>query len=177
MQMYVSIEKKLAVLQLRSGLLPGHAEKFVTSLIQWCKEQKVSRIVSSTSSLAHQRDDKQLASSPFRYLATDGVTVGEQFTKLEKKEEFPGLYPGESPDHVFLPGSGYAKLLLKKCESSELECVIMSKFCEEGDNTRDGVELADYLNKLIGFVEGNKYTVPPSWKYLFGPPAPVEMFW
>ena len=84
---------------------------------------------------------------------------------LEQKESFPGLGPGEAPDQIFLPGSGIAKKLLGMCQDMGLEGVVLSKFCEEGDNTRDGIELADYLNKWLGWVEGEKYKVPPSWKH------------
>ena len=123
------------------------------------------------------RSDKQLTGTTLRYLATQGVQLGENFVLLEQKESFPGLGPGEAPDQIFLPGSGIAKKLLAMCQDMGLEGVVLSKFCEEGDNTRDGIELADYLNKWLGWVEGDKYKVPPSWKHLFGPPAPVEMYW
>ena len=123
------------------------------------------------------RSDKQLTGTSLRYLATPGINLGDNFVKLEQKESFPGLGPGQTPDQIFLPGSGIAKKLLVTCQDLELEGVVMSKFCEEGDNTRDGLELADYLNKWLNWVDGEKYKAPPSWKYLFGPPAPVEMYW
>ena len=124
-----------------------------------------------------RRSDKQLTGTSLRYLATQGVTLGDSFVMLEQKESFPGLVTGEVPDQIFLPGSGMAKKLLTMCQDMGLEGVVLSKFCEEGDNTREGIELADYLNKWLGWVEGEKYKVPSSWKYLFGPPAPVVIYW
>ena len=38
---------------------------------------------------------------------------------------------------VYLPGSGAATSLLKVSSQAGLEMVILSKFCEEGDNTRE----------------------------------------
>ena len=178
MQLYTHQPARLAVVQVRSGIIPGQAAHFVQDLLAWCKQSQVERVVTLTSSFAHERSDKQLTGSSLRYLATPGITLGQEFVMLEQKESFPGLVPGQPvPDQIFLPGSGMAKKLLVMCQDLGLEGVVMSKFCEEGDNTRDGIELADYLNKWLKWVEGEKYKVPPSWKYLFGPPAPVEMYW
>eukprot|EP00092_Neocalanus_flemingeri_P008357 GFUD01009011.1.p1 GENE.GFUD01009011.1~~GFUD01009011.1.p1 ORF type:complete len:249 (-),score=89.30 GFUD01009011.1:55-801(-) len=177
MQLYTHTDTKLAVVQIRSGFLPGKAHQFMADLLTWCKQQQVARVVSLTSSHAHERSDKQLTGTTLRYLATQGVQLGDNFVKLEQRESFPGLGPGEVPDQIFLPGSGIAKRLLVMCQEMGMEGVVLSKFCEEGDNTRDGIELADYLNKWLSWVEGDKYKAPPSWKHLFGPPAPVEMYW
>ena len=78
-----------------------------------------------------------------------------------------------------VPGSGIALDLFQmvKDNQSSINVVILSKFCEEGDNTRDGVELADYSNILMSWMSGTKYSVPHSWRLLFGAPAPSEMFW
>ena len=54
---------------------------------------------------------------------------------------------------------------------------VLSRFSEEGDNTRDGLELADYCNQMFKWAPKSSYCTPHSWKLLFGAPAPVEMFW
>ena len=83
------------------------------------------------------------------------------------------------PFQLYLPGSGIALELFQivKDSQSSINVVVLSKFCEEGDNTRDGVELADYSNILMSWMSGTKYSVPHSWRLLFGAPAPSEMFW
>ena len=53
----------MAMLQLRSGLLPGTSEKFCEDLVSWCVEQKMAQIVCLTSSLAHERQESQLTGS------------------------------------------------------------------------------------------------------------------
>ena len=55
--------------------------------------------------------------------------------------------------------------------------LVLSKFTEEGDNTRDGVEVADMANTALAWSPDTQYSVPHSWRMLFGAPAPVEMFW
>ena len=79
---------------------------------------------------------------------------------------------------IFLPGSGVAATLLEVWrEKGQLEVLILSKFCEEGDNSRDGMELADYCNQALGWSDEGRYRAPHSWKLLFGAPPPTEMFW
>ena len=79
---------------------------------------------------------------------------------------------------IFLPGSGVAATLLKVWrEKGKLEVLVLSKFCEEGDNSRDGIELADYCNQALGWSDDRRYRAPHSWKLLFGAPPPSEMFW
>ena len=87
-------------------------------------------------------------------------------------------YNRETLSQIFLPGSGMAARLLAVCrEEGRLQAIILSKFCEEGDNTRDGLELADYSNQVLVWAPDSKYRAPHSWKLLFGPPPPTQMFW
>ena len=78
---------------------------------------------------------------------------------------------------MYLPGSGVALDMVTAGDTAELSVVVLTRFSEEGDNTRDGVELADYSNIVLGWASDNKYSVPHSWRLLFGAPAPSEMFW
>ena len=55
MQLYTHADTKLAVLQIRSGILPGKAHQFMADILTWCKQQQVARVVSLTSSHAHER--------------------------------------------------------------------------------------------------------------------------
>ena len=55
MQLYTHHPSKLAVVQIRSGILPGRAPQFVRDILNWCKELHVSRVVTLTSSFAHER--------------------------------------------------------------------------------------------------------------------------
>ena len=78
---------------------------------------------------------------------------------------------------LYLPGSGIALELFSLAKAQGLEMLVLSKFTEEGDNTRDGVEVADMANTALAWSPDTQYSVPHSWRMLFGAPAPVEMFW
>jgi len=183
MQLYVHPESKLVVLQIRSGILPGKGSAFLTDLLEWAKENKITRLVCLTSSHAHERSDIQLRGSPLRFLASSALDkdspVPEGFTRLETKERFPGLCTEEQPEAVFIPGGGLAKRFLVGCEEKEMQGLVLLKFCAEGDNTQDAIQVADYLQQYTAWRPPtcSNYLVPPSWQHLFGPPAPQEMFW
>ena len=86
MQLYTCAPSKLALLQLRSGLMPGSSGQWCADLVTWARCVGVSRLVTLTSSLAHERQECQLTGSPFRYLATsESVTVPEGFIRLEPR--------------------------------------------------------------------------------------------
>ena len=89
MQLYIHPESKLAVVQIRSGLLPGKGGVFLSDLFQWSKEKNIARLVCLTSSHAHERSDVQLRGSPLRFLTSSALEkenpVPENFTKMETK--------------------------------------------------------------------------------------------
>ena len=91
MQLYLCAEAGLAVLQMRSGLLPGSSVALCEDLVSWAREAGVTRLVSLTSSLAHERQESQLQGPSFRYLATEGVSVPDNFVKLEPRMSLHGL--------------------------------------------------------------------------------------
>ena len=124
------------------------------------------------------------------------LDLPDNFVQLEARKSVPGVSVGDDQQvgggggggsdltnslssQIFLPGSGIAATLLKEWQEkgSELEVLVLSKFCEEGDNSRDGIELADYCNQALGWSEDARYRAPHSWKLLFGAPPPTEMFW
>lgn len=92
--------------------------------------------------------------------------------------EYLGMNIGEEGEEVFIPGGGVAKRVYETCRSQGIHLSVLLKFSSEGDNSPDGLMLADYLNQLIVFKETDKkMNIPKSWRHLFGPPAPTQMFW
>lgn len=97
--MYVSKEKKLVFLQLRSPLvkvffittnscgspvfkltlLQEHGKDFVEKLSQWIVERKFSEVVVLASLAAYERFGPQLSSGPFRYLTTSSDINQEMY--------------------------------------------------------------------------------------------------
>ena len=91
MQLYHAAEAGLAVLQVRSGLLPASSGALCEDLVSWARSQGVSRLVSLTSSLAHERQESQLRGPSCRVLATEGVSVPDNFVRLEPRMSLHGM--------------------------------------------------------------------------------------
>jgi len=77
-----------------------------------------------------------------------------------------------------IPGGGFAKNIFNFLCDANIPCIILFKFCSEGDNIADAVTLMYYLNQWINVVKANSNNLkhPPSWKYLFGKPSPYEIY-
>ena len=160
------------VLQIRSGLLPGKGGAFLTDLLDWAKENNITRLVCLTSSHAHERSDIQLRGSPLRFLASSALDkdspVPEGFTRLETKERFPGLCTEEQPEAVFIPGGGLAKRFLVGCEEKEMQGLVLLKFCAEGDNTQDAIQvkafevLLNWCFKVADYLQQYTAWRPPT---------------
>ena len=152
MQLYIHPESKLVVFQIRSGLLPGKGGAFLTDLLEWAKEVKITKLVCLSSSHAHERSDVQLRGSPLRFLASSTLdkeaSVPEGFIRLESKERFPGICSQEQPEAMFIPGGGLAKRFLQGCEEKEMQGLVLLKFCAEGDNTQDAIQVKQVLGGL-----------------------------
>ena len=115
--------------------------------------------------------ESQLTGPQLRYLATPGTVASlpAGWVELEKRV---------GQEEPFLPGSGVAVRLVGACQQAGLECAVLSRFCEEGDNSRDGMELAGAVGEWLDCSPppGRAWRAPPSWRLLFGPPAPQEIY-
>ena len=137
-----------------------------------------------TSSYGHEKKDAELRTAPFRYLASTNLLV-------ECKEQFKAiswmpLEPICTDDFhhqtaLQIHGGGFAKALYNLLEKNYFPCVIIFKYCSEGDNIPDAIELLNYSNQWLNLVpvdDNNacKLRFPPSWKFLFGNIAPKEIY-
>lgn len=80
-----------------------------------------------------------------------------------------------------IPGGGFAINLFDFLTNNNIPCIILFKFCSEGDNIPDALNLINYLNQWMNLIQINsigslaiKY--PPSWKYLFGNVPSSEIY-
>ena len=92
MQLYHSSHHNLALLQIRSGLLPGSSAVFSGDLVTWARSQGVSRVICLTSSMAHERQESQLTGTNLRYITTKGADkdMPDNFVKLEPRQSLHG---------------------------------------------------------------------------------------
>lgn len=78
-------------------------------------------------------------------------------------------------------GGGFAKALFEILKNDNVPSIVTLKFCSEGDNIPDAIELTNYYNRLLQVIPTDdrkmcKLKFPPSWKFLFGNSAPKGIF-
>nr|UCK81622.1 proteasome assembly chaperone 2 [Arenicola marina] len=99
-EVYEDTSRHLVAVQLRSALVQGCRQQFLTRLMEWIESCGFRQVIILTSSYAHERRDEQLFGPQFRYVSSpkldsteDGLRLSDtalKFTKLERR-----------PDHVY----------------------------------------------------------------------------
>ncbi|GAA6077755.1 proteasome assembly chaperone 2, partial [Tachysurus ichikawai] len=187
---YCRTDLQLAVLQIRTPILPMKMKSFRKLLVSWIKASGFSRTVLLSSCHAHHRDDQQLLGSPLRYLLTQalrGDTEGTEemlqrlgWREMERVSAFPGV-PDSDRQHLYIPGGGVTKALYNDCCSENISMVVLLLFCSEGDNVPDAFTLVNHLNDWLHLldkpVQGSVlWRTPSSWRLLFGSGVPPLIF-
>ncbi|XP_028921737.1 proteasome assembly chaperone 2 isoform X2 [Ornithorhynchus anatinus] len=190
-EVYSLPSKNLIVLQIRSPFIKYKSRSFCEALLSWVKSSKCTRVLVLSSSHAYRRDDQQLQGTPFRYLFTPELqkNIGNQIQYLNWKEMEETLSFPEMQDSdmcIQIPGGGITKLLYKLSCSEGIQMAILLKFCSEGDNIPDAIDLANYLNEWLQVLktpQSNdpkaappKWKIPSSWRLLFGSGLPPALF-
>ncbi|KAK0089113.1 hypothetical protein PV325_009144 [Microctonus aethiopoides] len=179
---YHNDKDKIIAIQIRSPSTKG-LQSFFDDLKKFIEFEKIAKVVILTSGWAHTRSDVQLRSEPLRYLSSPNIEkeFGEKFNELNWIKLESTINPIDNSDCLEIPGGGFAIKLFNYLIDNQIPTVIIMKFCSEGNNVPDAVELAVYLNKWLPcrMIDSHgkinvKY--PHSWKFLFGNPAPIEMY-
>ena len=61
--------EKEAILQLRSGLVPGQRDEFLNDLFKWISQGKFAKLVILSSTDSEERLDGQIQGSQFRFVS------------------------------------------------------------------------------------------------------------
>ncbi|CAL9691542.1 unnamed protein product [Knipowitschia caucasica] len=187
-EVYMSRDMKLAALQIRSPVIQKRTKKFRQVLVSWIKASGFSRTIVLSSSLAYQRDDRQLQGSALRYLVTPSMWKSSeealkelQWLEMEKVQAFPGLSDGNTEPKLYIPGGGITKGLYTDSCAEDLPLAVLLLFCSEGDNIPDAITLSNHLNSWLHLLDNhdedqNKWKIPPSWTLMFGGSYPPALF-
>lgn len=172
-EIYKCQAKKICVLQLRSPLVFKYAKTFLEEVVSTFIEKKIKDIIILTSSFAHEK--KHILSSPFRYMANEeNLYVNNiKAANLVKHDSDNGEV------HIF--GGGFASLLYRISLEKNLPCLMLYKYCSEGDNIPDAYDMIKCLTNIIPMFndEEDLFTQlkqPISWTLLFGRPPPQDIY-
>lgn len=172
-ELYKSAPRNIAVLQLRAPLVYKYARAFLEDLVKSFKEKKVKEIIILTSSFAYEK--KHIQTSPFRYKASDACSL------LHTIKQMKWLEHDMVEDRVKIYGGGFASLLYDISVEMGLACLILYKYCSEGDNIPDAYDMINYLKDILPLFKNNldllsQLIQPVSWKLLFGRPPPSDIY-
>lgn len=171
-EIYKSDTKKICILQIRSPLIYKYAKQFLEEVIETFNEKKIKDVIILTSSYAHEK--KHILTSSFRYVVSEGNPYTEKM-KIEDIEKY------ENDGDLKILGGGFASLLYKICLEKSLLCLILFKYCSEGDNIPDAYDMVSKLIKVLPLFSENKdlfsqLVQPVSWTLLFGRPPPQDIY-
>lgn len=120
---------------------------------------------------------------PLRYVASPNVKSehGIKFESLNWTHLENKIIEDRNQEILEIPGGGFAKNLYDTLVNINIPCAILLRFCSEGDNIPDALDLANYIDQWLELLpkdeSGNLIIQkPPSWKFLFGNSPPLEIF-
>ncbi|XP_049886182.1 proteasome assembly chaperone 2 [Pectinophora gossypiella] len=172
-EVYKCVSRNVAVLQLRAPLVYKYAREFLENLVKTYKEKQIKDIIILSSSFAHEK--KHILTSPFRYMTNDICSHKNGIVALNWMEH-------ESPDGTLkIYGGGFATLLFEISSENGMPCLILYKYCSEGDNIPDAYDMINYLTDIVPLFKDksdllSQLVQPVSWKLLFGRPPPRDIY-
>jgi proteasome assembly chaperone 2 len=168
-EFYVSPEKKLIILQIRSPIVASLMAQFLAEVTKFAKDESIEKIIVLTAAFAHEKH--HVSGNSFEYTSTE--------TFLQKHPEVKTL-PWVKSESQVIHGGGYAAKLLKTCNEQDIAALILYKYISEGDNRPDAADLVEQVNlflQILPFEDGKiKLSVPVSWNMLFGNAPPNEIY-
>jgi len=180
-EVYHSPSHKLVIVQIRSPNFKEKKRQFVGELVDWIKVNQFQKTIVLTSTYAQYISDLSPEErNPVRYMSSE-PEAQIKLKQVQKVEQFSHRPTGDQSGLVHLPASGLAKKLFAELSSASLPTTVLVKYCSEGDNTPDAFDLVNQLNGLIGAKEIGKngrvdWSVPVSWRALFGGDAPNVIY-
>ncbi|XP_014680983.1 PREDICTED: proteasome assembly chaperone 2-like isoform X2 [Priapulus caudatus] len=175
-EVYVAVEKQLVIIQQRSPFVKRKKSDYLKQLRSWIKLWNFRNVVMLSSLNAFYRNDAQLLGSQYRYICnkhSENQCEQQLSANGWKQLELRKDYADHPNDTFYMPGGGITKLFMNLCNEGDVPLVVLFVFCSEGDNTGDAFGLVDQLNQWLQLVDKpNLWSIPPSWRLLFGRPVP-----
>ncbi|KAJ3371046.1 Proteasome assembly chaperone 2 [Kappamyces sp. JEL0680] len=160
------------VLQLRSLPIEGHGLALAHALASFIQDCQFKDVIILAGLDKKYRNDRQLNSSPIRYVAVDSVSEALA-TALKKSDLIPmeaitdshDLYPVTMP-----PGAGITQFIYNDLANTGVSLLVLTMFVEPGDNCTTAQMLVDALDTLVPLKPASfkGWTIPISWASLYG---------
>ncbi|XP_012229426.1 proteasome assembly chaperone 2 [Linepithema humile] len=183
---YAGIETCIVAIQVRSPYV-GVLTEFFEELTHFITNKKIAKVIILSSSNDYEMKDVKPQNLKLRYVASPSIHAesGKLFKKLNWILHEPQVASGSTEEgKLRIPGGGFAMSFFNHLSTANIPSAILFKFCSEGNNITDAIDLLYYLNNWMQFevlninsenvFENLKY--PSSWILLFGNPPPRNMY-
>lgn len=178
-ELYAAPGRPFLVIQLRSGLDPKLAKKFLTELTDLINVKQLKQVILLTSCFDFEKHT--IKSSDFRYLANEENDPGFSKIKtlgwepLRKSLNAAGV---ETGDDYHINGGGFALKLYQELSEKKVNSLLIMKYCSEGDNVPDSLDLVKLMDDYLQLFDNlsTQIVFPPSWDLLFGNPPPDGIY-
>ncbi|XP_038207345.1 proteasome assembly chaperone 2 [Zerene cesonia] len=173
-ELFKASSHNLLVLQMKAPLVFKYAREFLENIVEKFQEKNIKDMIILTSSYAHER--KYIMTSPFRYIVYPLTHYKLQIVRNNMID-----HDQQIENEIKIFGGGFATMLFSICKEKSLPCFLLYKYCSEGDNIPDGIEMVKQLHQLIEIFEKDRdisaqIIQPESWKLLFGRPPPQDIY-
>ncbi|XP_046672332.1 proteasome assembly chaperone 2-like [Homalodisca vitripennis] len=187
-EVYQLTQHKVLFLQFRSPLWVSKEEEFLNHLVKWFEQLEADKVIILSSLYDYERNDNQIVEPhvrccvcPLTQSLYQSVFRSLNCRYMEVKDDADKT--GIMSPSMYLPGAGFTQNLHLKCIERKIPCVSFMKFCSDGDNTPEALDLARLVDGWLNVVpvpsgkeETKTFSQPPSWKYIFGGPSPRELY-
>eukprot|EP00730_Choanoeca_flexa_P014894 TRINITY_DN6681_c0_g1_i3.p1 TRINITY_DN6681_c0_g1~~TRINITY_DN6681_c0_g1_i3.p1 ORF type:complete len:262 (+),score=45.69 TRINITY_DN6681_c0_g1_i3:71-856(+) len=171
---YASANSSIAVLQLRSSIIPSQRNQYRTDLVGWAKSLGFERVLVLAGTDASQRIDQQLTGVQMRWVLPEDADLEPWsaavaqcanlgLPSLERRE------PSDSNlDGVYLPSAGMTRTFLKAAKATGLPAAAVVIFVNEGDNVQNSITLTSAVIQLLQLPFEGNLKAPSAWDLLYG---------
>lgn len=161
LEVYFDEERKLAMIQQRSPILPGFGKNFLDYISQWIKDSQFGKVVVIDSNDCTLRTNLDVQ-NPVEIFSND---LNEQFKQFTIEQQ----------ENEELSFSAYSKALIDNLkEYTTVFAIVM--FVYEGDNRVDSSVLGMDVLKLLTLDQPVEWKQPKSWDALYGDrPLPLGL--
>lgn len=165
-EIFVSDEAELAVLQLRAPVAAKLLPSFIEDIKKFIEESQFNRLIVLSSCFSHERHDPSLLR--LEYICNEAFKIKHQKSLAAFAEHHID---------VKLSGMGFAREAYQALSPLDVPVAILFAYVSEGDNIPDANNLLGFLNETIAFFNPNtSFSIPTSWRCLFGNDPPNELF-
>ena len=174
LEVFVSHEQQLVIMQQRAPFVKGRVPRFRSALMKWIRHVGIKQVVVLSSCSAHICQDVHMSGSRVRYLLSDvDSALTERFENEFGWKRFDimrtRLNDDMQDEKVFhIPGGGIVRSLLDDCSKDNIPCVALMTFTNPGTDLVLAQQLVEHVDSWLKVLSSpaSKLKHPLSWLIL-----------